>query len=58
MNHKEFSRKGGKAGRGKVKARTSQQAREAAFARWAKRSYPADKPALPKTDVPPNPLPE
>jgi hypothetical protein len=38
-----LGRKGGKAGRGAVKARTSEQAQAAAFARWAK-----DKPAKKK----------
>jgi hypothetical protein len=32
---------GGKAGRGKSKARTSAQARKAALARWAKKKPPA-----------------
>lgn len=32
---------GGKAGRGKSKARTSAQARKAALARWAKKKKPA-----------------
>jgi len=58
VNHRDFSSKGGKAGRGAAKARTSEQARRAAFARWARKPYPADKPLLPKADVPPNPLPE
>jgi hypothetical protein len=31
-----LGRKGGKAGRGAAKARTSEQAQAAAFARWAK----------------------
>lgn len=38
MTHEEFSRKGGKAGTGKSKARkvSSEQARAGAVARWAK----------------------
>lgn len=36
MNHKQFSAKGGTAGRGAAKARTSEQARAAAQARWEK----------------------
>ena len=32
---------GGKAGRGKSKARSSAQARKAALARWAKKKKPA-----------------
>ena len=34
MNHKQFSSKGGKAGTGEAKARTSEQARAAVQARW------------------------
>ena len=37
MNHRKISAKGGKAGRGAAKARTSEQARAAAQAGWAKR---------------------
>ena len=33
----EIGRKGGAAGRGPAKARTSEQARKAALARWGKR---------------------
>jgi DNA ligase 1 len=36
MTHKEMSAKGGKAGKGKSKARTSDQARAAVNARWGK----------------------
>lgn len=36
MTHKQFSAKGGKAGTGEAKARTSEQARAAVAARWAK----------------------
>jgi hypothetical protein len=36
MTHKQFSVKGGKAGTGKAKARTSEQARAAVNARWKK----------------------
>lgn len=37
-NHfKKIGRKGGKAGRGKAKARTSKQAREAVMQRWRKK---------------------
>ena len=36
MNHKQFSSKGGKAGRGAAKARTAEQARAAVMARWSK----------------------
>ena len=36
MNHKQFSSKGGKAGRGAAKARTADQARAAVMARWLK----------------------
>jgi hypothetical protein len=36
MTHKQFSAKGGKAGTGDAKARTSEQARAAVAARWAK----------------------
>lgn len=35
MNHKQFSAKGGKSGRGASKARTSEQASAAAQARWS-----------------------
>jgi hypothetical protein len=35
---------GGKAGRGEAKARTSEQARAAAQARWAKRQPKSDMP--------------
>jgi hypothetical protein len=38
----EFSRKGGKAGRGKSKARTTEQARAAAMVRWSKRPKPKE----------------
>ena len=37
MTHREFSRKGGRAGKGAAKARTSAQARAAILARWSKR---------------------
>jgi len=33
-----IGRKGGQSGRGKSKARTTEQARKAALARWVKRS--------------------
>ena len=36
MTHKQFSAKGGKSGTGASKARTSEQARAAVAARWAK----------------------
>ena len=36
MTHKQMSSKGGKAGTGAAKARTSEQARAAVEARWAK----------------------
>lgn len=36
MTHKEISAKGGKAGKGKAKSRTSEQARAAVNARWSK----------------------
>ena len=36
-SHLAISKKGGKAGRGAAKARTTEQARAAAQARWAKR---------------------
>lgn len=36
VTHKEFSAKGGKAGKGAVKARTHEQASAAAKARWNK----------------------
>ena len=36
MTQKQMSRKGGKAGTGKAKARTSEQARAAVMVRWAK----------------------
>lgn len=36
LTHIEMSRKGGKAGTGAAKARTSKQARKAALARWQK----------------------
>ena len=36
MNHKQFSSKGGKAGRGAAKARTAEQARAAVMVRWSK----------------------
>ena len=36
MTIKEMARKGGRAGRGKAKARTREQAQKAARARWAK----------------------
>lgn len=38
--------KGGKAGRGKAKARTSEQARAAAQARWAKRQPKSEMPNI------------
>ena len=36
MTYKQFSAKGGKAGTGEAKARTSEQARAAVQARWKK----------------------
>jgi hypothetical protein len=36
VNHKQFSSKGGKAGRGAAKARTAEQALAAVMARWSK----------------------
>ena len=36
MTHKQFSAKGGKAGTGAAKARTTEQARAAVNVRWAK----------------------
>ena len=37
MTHLQMSKKGGKSGTGAAKARTSEQARAAVKARWAKR---------------------
>lgn len=42
-SHRQISRKGGKAGTGKAKARTSEQASAAAKARWAKHSLRVEK---------------
>ena len=41
---KTLGAKGGKSGRGKAKARTSEQARAAAQARWAKRQPKSEMP--------------
>ena len=41
----EIGRKGGAAGRGPAKARTSEQARKVALARWGKRKAKAREPA-------------
>jgi len=54
MDHREYlrklGRKGGKAGKGKSKARTSEQARNAVLARWAKSRQ--SKNAKPKDGAP------
>jgi len=55
MTLREHQQRAGRAGRGACKARTSEQARAAALARWAKKPYPADEVTLPKADVPPKP---
>ncbi len=47
MTHKQFSAKGGKAGTGAAKARTSEQARAAVQARWEKHRKPKRVPAKP-----------
>lgn len=43
----EIGRKGGAAGRGPAKARTSEQARKAALARWGKRKRKAGAKRIP-----------
>lgn len=48
MTHKQFSSRGGKAGRGKAKARTTKQAKAAANARWSLPRKPK-KPVSPLT---------
>ena len=44
-----IGRKGGAAGRGPAKARTSKQARQAALARWGKRKMKAREKRSPNT---------
>ena len=48
MTHKQFSAKGGKAGTGDAKARTSEQARAAVAARWAKTKRKPKRAAIDK----------
>lgn len=51
MNHRQYlsqiGRKGGQAGKGKAKARTSAQASQAAKARWKKHRIEANVAGLP-----------
>lgn len=41
----KIGKKGGEAGTGKAKARTSEQARQAVLARWNKKKDDVEKPA-------------
>lgn len=51
MNHKQFSSKGGKAGRGQAKARTAEQARAAVMVRWSKPRKPKRVTAKPNVKL-------
>ena len=57
MTHKQFSAKGGKAGTGASKARTSEQARAAVATRWAKTKRKPKRAAVRQNDKVSDPAP-